>query len=194
SRLEARGKGILLLHDIHHVTVAALPELLSKLKAAGFHVVHIVPGTGEQAEVGVASASREPTPSSSPNATPAATTQPGAQAAASNKPTPPERKDEAQPVAAMPPTGSQATAANKEPAREAENAAKQAAEAAASSNQAAAANSTVPSQSDTVRPVPNTSPADDQVANANVSPPPGNEYDGLVADASKSADSPQATS
>ena len=52
SRLEARGKGILLLHDIHHVTVAALPELLTKLKAAGFHVVHVVPGTGEPAEVG----------------------------------------------------------------------------------------------------------------------------------------------
>ena len=34
SRLEARGKGILLLHDIHPATVAALPELLAKLKAA----------------------------------------------------------------------------------------------------------------------------------------------------------------
>jgi peptidoglycan/xylan/chitin deacetylase (PgdA/CDA1 family) len=43
SRLEARGKGILLLHDIHPATVAALPELLAKLKAAGFHVVHVVP-------------------------------------------------------------------------------------------------------------------------------------------------------
>jgi peptidoglycan/xylan/chitin deacetylase (PgdA/CDA1 family) len=43
SRLEARGKGILLLHDIHGATVAALPELLKKLKEAGFHVVHVVP-------------------------------------------------------------------------------------------------------------------------------------------------------
>ena len=32
SRLEARGKGILLLHDIHPATVAALPGLLKDLK------------------------------------------------------------------------------------------------------------------------------------------------------------------
>jgi peptidoglycan/xylan/chitin deacetylase (PgdA/CDA1 family) len=43
SRLEARGKGILLLHDIHGSTVAALPELLKQLKEQGFHVVHVVP-------------------------------------------------------------------------------------------------------------------------------------------------------
>jgi len=45
SRLEARGKGILLLHDIHAATVAALPALLKELKDAGFHVVHVVPAT-----------------------------------------------------------------------------------------------------------------------------------------------------
>ena len=194
SGLEARGKGILLLHDIHHVTVAALPELLTKLKAAGFHVVHIVPGTGEQAELGGGSASREPTPSGSPNATPAATTQTGAEAAASNTSTPPERKDAAQPAAAVPPTGTQATTANNEPAHEAENAARQAAEAAANSNQVAAANAPAPPQSDTVRPTPSTSPADNQVANADASTPERNEYDGLVADASKSADSLQTVS
>lgn len=44
SRLEKRGKGILLLHDIHKSTVAALPELLKELKEKGFHVVHVVPG------------------------------------------------------------------------------------------------------------------------------------------------------
>ena len=44
SRLEARGRGILLLHDIHKVTVAALPTLLAELKARGFKVVHVVPG------------------------------------------------------------------------------------------------------------------------------------------------------
>jgi len=42
SRLEKRGKGILLLHDIHAVTVAALPGLLRALKDEGFHVVHVV--------------------------------------------------------------------------------------------------------------------------------------------------------
>jgi peptidoglycan/xylan/chitin deacetylase (PgdA/CDA1 family) len=48
SRLEARGKGILLLHDIHAATVAALPALLKKLKDDGFHIVHVVPGTRDQ--------------------------------------------------------------------------------------------------------------------------------------------------
>jgi len=43
SRLEARGKGILLLHDIHAATVAALPEILWELNDYGFHVVHIIP-------------------------------------------------------------------------------------------------------------------------------------------------------
>jgi peptidoglycan/xylan/chitin deacetylase (PgdA/CDA1 family) len=47
SRLEARGKGILLLHDIHAATVAALPDLLKKLKEGGFHVVHVVPSTAD---------------------------------------------------------------------------------------------------------------------------------------------------
>jgi peptidoglycan/xylan/chitin deacetylase (PgdA/CDA1 family) len=51
SRLEARGKGILLLHDIHPGTVAALPDLLKKLKEAGFHVVHVIPGAGDRIEV-----------------------------------------------------------------------------------------------------------------------------------------------
>jgi peptidoglycan/xylan/chitin deacetylase (PgdA/CDA1 family) len=44
SRLQARGKGILLLHDIHPKTVAALPVLLKELKEQGFHVVHVIPG------------------------------------------------------------------------------------------------------------------------------------------------------
>jgi peptidoglycan/xylan/chitin deacetylase (PgdA/CDA1 family) len=43
SRLEKRGSGILLLHDIHKSTVAALPELLKELKEKGFRVVHVVP-------------------------------------------------------------------------------------------------------------------------------------------------------
>lgn len=43
SRLEKRGGGILLLHDIHPWTVEALPEILKELKEKGFHVVNIVP-------------------------------------------------------------------------------------------------------------------------------------------------------
>src|SRR5215467_7498564 len=42
-RLEAYGKGILLLHDIHPKTVAALPGLLKELKEKGFHIVQVVP-------------------------------------------------------------------------------------------------------------------------------------------------------
>jgi peptidoglycan/xylan/chitin deacetylase (PgdA/CDA1 family) len=42
-RLEARGKGILLLHDIHPRTVTALPGLLKELKDKGFHIVQVVP-------------------------------------------------------------------------------------------------------------------------------------------------------
>jgi peptidoglycan/xylan/chitin deacetylase (PgdA/CDA1 family) len=44
SRLEDRSRGILLLHDIHKKTVAALPGLLAELKARGFKIVHVVPG------------------------------------------------------------------------------------------------------------------------------------------------------
>jgi len=43
SRLEKRGKGILLLHDIHPKTVAALPGLLDQLQQQGFQVVQVVP-------------------------------------------------------------------------------------------------------------------------------------------------------
>jgi hypothetical protein len=42
-RLEAVGKGILLLHDIHPATAAALPGLLEQLKDNGFHIVQVVP-------------------------------------------------------------------------------------------------------------------------------------------------------
>ena len=44
NRLVARGKGILLLHDIHPATVAALPGILKDLKERGFHIVQVVPG------------------------------------------------------------------------------------------------------------------------------------------------------
>src|SRR3954447_6006236 len=38
QRLEAKGKGILLLHDIQARTVAALPRILHELKARGYHI------------------------------------------------------------------------------------------------------------------------------------------------------------
>jgi hypothetical protein len=43
KRLEAHGRGILLLHDIHPATALALPTLLHELKARGYHIVHVVP-------------------------------------------------------------------------------------------------------------------------------------------------------
>jgi peptidoglycan/xylan/chitin deacetylase (PgdA/CDA1 family) len=42
NRLIARGRGILLLHDIHRATVAALPGMLKELKERGFHIVQVV--------------------------------------------------------------------------------------------------------------------------------------------------------
>jgi peptidoglycan-N-acetylglucosamine deacetylase len=45
KRLEANGRGILLLHDIQARTVAALPKILHELKVRGYHIVHVVPAT-----------------------------------------------------------------------------------------------------------------------------------------------------
>lgn len=43
QRLDAKGRGILLLHDIHPATALALPSLLKELKEHGYQVVHVVP-------------------------------------------------------------------------------------------------------------------------------------------------------
>jgi peptidoglycan/xylan/chitin deacetylase (PgdA/CDA1 family) len=43
QRLDAKGRGILLLHEIHPATVLALPSLLKELKDRGYHIVHVVP-------------------------------------------------------------------------------------------------------------------------------------------------------
>jgi peptidoglycan/xylan/chitin deacetylase (PgdA/CDA1 family) len=47
-RIEAKHKGILLLHDIQPATVAALPMLLMELKRRGYHIVHVEPATADQ--------------------------------------------------------------------------------------------------------------------------------------------------
>jgi peptidoglycan/xylan/chitin deacetylase (PgdA/CDA1 family) len=41
-RLEEKGRGILLLHDIHPATAMALPTILKELKERGYHVVQVV--------------------------------------------------------------------------------------------------------------------------------------------------------
>jgi hypothetical protein len=41
QKLDKRGKGILLMHDIHKRTAQALPVILAQLKAKGYKVVHM---------------------------------------------------------------------------------------------------------------------------------------------------------
>lgn len=48
NRLEAKGRGILLLHDIQPRTVAALPRILHELKVRGYRIVHVVPATPDR--------------------------------------------------------------------------------------------------------------------------------------------------
>ncbi len=48
KRLEEKHKGILLLHDIHARTVAALPKILHEMKVRGYHIVHVVPATPDR--------------------------------------------------------------------------------------------------------------------------------------------------
>ena len=62
ARLDARGKGILLLHDIQPATALALPHLLRELKRRGYKIVQVAPASAPL----VASAPRQPS-------TPAAT-------------------------------------------------------------------------------------------------------------------------
>jgi hypothetical protein len=45
KRLEDKGKGVLLLHDIQARTVAALPKILHELKVRGYRIVHVVAAT-----------------------------------------------------------------------------------------------------------------------------------------------------
>ena len=61
-RLEALGKGILLLHDIHPATAAALPGLLQQLKNSGFHIVQVVPAAAY--EIAMAKKPEAPMPAS----------------------------------------------------------------------------------------------------------------------------------
>ncbi|WP_308200418.1 polysaccharide deacetylase family protein [Bradyrhizobium sp. 190] len=48
QRLERKGKGILLLHDIQPRTVTALPRILREMKARGYRIVHVVPATPDR--------------------------------------------------------------------------------------------------------------------------------------------------
>jgi peptidoglycan/xylan/chitin deacetylase (PgdA/CDA1 family) len=48
QRIEARRRGILLLHDIQPATALALPTILAELKARGYKIVHVVPATPDR--------------------------------------------------------------------------------------------------------------------------------------------------
>jgi peptidoglycan/xylan/chitin deacetylase (PgdA/CDA1 family) len=61
-RLEKRGRGILLLHDIKRRTVLALPRLLAALKALNYHVVHVVPAASGEPRVAPAPTTVKATP------------------------------------------------------------------------------------------------------------------------------------
>src|SRR5215470_11632437 len=43
DKLAKNGKGIILMHDFQKATSLAIPEILAKLKAGGYKVVHMVP-------------------------------------------------------------------------------------------------------------------------------------------------------
>ena len=49
ARIEAKGRGILLLHDIQPATAVGLTDLLRQLKSRGYQIVHVVPATPERA-------------------------------------------------------------------------------------------------------------------------------------------------
>jgi peptidoglycan/xylan/chitin deacetylase (PgdA/CDA1 family) len=48
SKLEKKGKGIVLMHDFQHATSVALPDLLAQLKAGGYKIVHMKAATNVQ--------------------------------------------------------------------------------------------------------------------------------------------------
>jgi peptidoglycan/xylan/chitin deacetylase (PgdA/CDA1 family) len=60
ANLARHGRGIILLHDIHASTAAAVPGILAHLKANGFKVVHLTP------KASVTTVAAAPPPTSDP--------------------------------------------------------------------------------------------------------------------------------
>ena len=50
QRIDARGRGMLLLHDIKPATVLAIPIILRELKSRGYRIVHVEAATPERAK------------------------------------------------------------------------------------------------------------------------------------------------
>jgi peptidoglycan/xylan/chitin deacetylase (PgdA/CDA1 family) len=84
QRIEARHRGILLLHDIQPATALALPTLLAELKARGYKIVHVVSSTPDRPATVAQSADwmqqhplKPSWPRVLPDPTPAAPAEPG---------------------------------------------------------------------------------------------------------------------
>lgn len=56
ARLEKAGRGVVLFHDVHGRTAAALPVFLRELKRRGFRVVHVVAADARRPAVRAAAA------------------------------------------------------------------------------------------------------------------------------------------
>ncbi len=78
DRLEARGSGILLLHDIQPSTAVMLPTLLHELKTRGFKVVHMVYGEGPDAVAALPAAVSAPGMAAKPTSAKPAAAHPAA--------------------------------------------------------------------------------------------------------------------
>jgi peptidoglycan/xylan/chitin deacetylase (PgdA/CDA1 family) len=79
QRIEARKRGILLLHDIQPATALALPTLLAELKARGYKIVQVVPSTADRPATVALSEDwmqRHPTRPSWPRVLPSPATEP----------------------------------------------------------------------------------------------------------------------
>lgn len=48
ARLDRKGRGVILMHDIQARTALMLPELLQELKARGYRIVHVVPAASDR--------------------------------------------------------------------------------------------------------------------------------------------------
>jgi peptidoglycan/xylan/chitin deacetylase (PgdA/CDA1 family) len=69
SRIEEKGRGILLLHDIHEQTVLALPNILNDLRQRGYRIVQAVPASATVAKTETTPDEWRLPPGHSPDAT-----------------------------------------------------------------------------------------------------------------------------
>src|SRR4029079_17387445 len=100
ARLDEKGKGILLLHDIQPATALALPELLRQLKAKGYRIVHVVPAKDPSAPMASRREPAAPEPAAARvvASVPVATVAPTAQAQAPTSADEPSEAISATPV------------------------------------------------------------------------------------------------